>query len=100
MSEPRGVLHWFIPKPGTLDLGLHPLHVEMTSFNWFIKAAKYQDFRNWRISGIRHLFFFIFVRSVIKYSRYWRSGACKKMVEKSECKIEWLRKVNDKNKNS
>ena len=22
------------------------------------------------------------------------------MVEKSECKIEWLRKVNDKNKNS
>ena len=52
MSEPRGVLHWFIPKPGTLALGLHPLHIEMTGFNWFCKTAFHQDFRDWACRGI------------------------------------------------
>ena len=51
MSEPRGVLHSFIPKPGTLSLGIHPLHISMTAFNWFNKTAFHQDFRNWRCEG-------------------------------------------------
>ena len=52
MSEPRGSLHAFIPKPGTLGLGFHPLHVEMNSFRWACKAAFNQDFRDWRVSGM------------------------------------------------
>ena len=58
MSEPQGVLHWFIPKPGTLMLGIHPLHIEMQAFNWFNKTAFHQDFRNWRCSGIFDIKFF------------------------------------------
>ena len=55
MSEPRGSLHAFIPKPGTLGLGFHPLHVEMNSFRWACKAAFNQDFRDWRVSGIYYV---------------------------------------------
>ena len=54
MSEPRGCLHGFIPKPGTLIFGLHPLHIEMTALNWFCKNAFHQDFREWAASGTEY----------------------------------------------
>ena len=34
-------------------LGLHPLHLEMTGYNWFCKAAFNQDFRQWEAKGIK-----------------------------------------------
>ena len=54
MSEPQGILHWFLPKPGTLMLGIHPLHIEMQGWNWFNKNAFHQDFRKWACEGIEY----------------------------------------------
>ena len=56
MSEPRGSLHGFIPKPGTLFFGLHPLHVEMSSLRWFCKNAFNQDFREPEARGRIHTY--------------------------------------------
>ena len=39
-------------------LGLHPLHIEMTALQWFLKVAKHQDFRHWRCTGNKSSFQF------------------------------------------
>ena len=66
MSKPRGVLHDFIPKPGTLIFGLHPLHEEMSALRWFCKTAFHQDFREPEARGE----YCIYIPR--KINRYWQ----------------------------